>query len=204
MPDLRQHRRATAERGKPGSTAFLFYDEETEAGSLGVPFLLRDQTGECLVDAGQAEVVCNRCQQWNEDGRVFEEWSIRVGDPVHAVGFFMTGGTVAGGHLHLKVAYQLASEQRNPAAFATRYDTNRDGKVDTREAAVARETKRRDEERRLVHQGGVNVLGLSPDGRPFLVVSAGQERISTHYLFLAAVHLGVFFISLGLLALLLV
>ena len=178
--------------------------EETEGGLLGMPFLLRDKTGECLVDASQAEVVCNRCQQWNEDGRGFEEWSIRVGDPVYAVGFFMTGGTDADSHLHLKVAYQIASEQRNPAAFATRYDTNRDGKVDVREVAVARAAKRREEERRLVSQGGVNVLGLSPDGRPFLVFSAGQERISTHYVFLAAIHLGVFFISLGMLALLLV
>jgi hypothetical protein len=116
----------------------------------------------------------------------------------------MTGGPVADSHLHLKVAYQLASEQRNPTVFATRYDTNRDGKVDLREVAVARETKRRDEERRLVHQGGVNVLGLSPDGRPFLVVSAGQERISTHYVLMAAVHLCVFFISLGMLGLLLI
>ena len=96
-----------------------------------------------------------------------------------------------------------ASEQRNPAAFVARYDTNHDGKVDVREVAVAREAKRREEEQRLASQGGVNTLGPSPDGRPFLVVSAGQERVSTHYAFLAAVHLGVFFISLGVLALLL-
>ncbi len=176
---------------------------ETDWGLQGVPFLLRDKTGECLVDAGEAEVVCNRCQQWEEDGRRCEEWSIRVGDPIYAVGLFSTGGTDAEGHLNMKVAYQLASEQRNPAAFAARYDTNRDGKVDTREVAVAREAKRREEERRLANQGGVNTLGPSPDGRPFLVVSAGQERISTHYVFLAAIHLGVFFISLGVLALLL-
>ena len=68
---------------------------------------------------------------------------------------------------------------------------------------MAREAKRREEERRLASQGGVNTLGPSPDGRPFLVVSAGQERVSTHYAFLAVVHLGVFFISLGVLALLL-
>jgi ribosomal protein L37AE/L43A len=176
---------------------------ETEAGSLGVPFLLRDKTGECLVDAGQAEVVCNRCQQWKEDGRTCEEWSIRVGDPIYVVGFFSTGNADAVGHLNMKVAYQLASEQRNPAAFAARYDTDHDGKVDAREVAVARVAKRREEEQRLAHQGGVHTVGPSPDGRPFLVVSAGQERVSTHYALLAAVHLGVFFISLGALAFLL-
>jgi hypothetical protein len=177
---------------------------DTEAGSLGVPFLLRDKTGECLVDAGQAEVVCNRCQQWKEDDRVFEEWSIRVGDPIHVIGFFSTGSADAVSQLNMKVAYELASEQRNPTAFAARYDTNRDGKVDVREVAVARVAKRRDEEQRLTHQGGVHTVGPSPDGRPFLVVSSGQEWVSTRYVFLAAVHLGVFFISLGALALLLI
>lgn len=176
---------------------------EMEAGSLGVPFLLRDKTGECLVDAGQAEVVCNRCQQWKEDERVCEEWSIRVGDMIHVVGFFSTGSTDADGQLSMKVAYDLASEQRNPAAYAARYDTNYDGKVDVREVAVARVAKRREEEQRLTSQGGAHSVGPSPDGRPFLVVSAGQKKVSTHYAFLAAVHLGVFFISLGVLALLL-
>lgn len=177
---------------------------ETDFGSLGVPFLLRDQTGECLVDAGQAEVVCNRCQQWEEDGRICEEWSIRIGDPIHAVGYFSTGGVNAISQLNMKVAYDLASEQRNPAAFAARYDANQDGKVDLREVAGARVAKLGQEERHLARQGGAHTLGPSPDGRPFLLASAEQERVTTHYALLAAVHLGVFFVSLGLLAFLLV
>ncbi len=175
---------------------------ETERGSLAVPFLLRDKSGYCLVDAGQAEVVCDRCQQWKEDGRMCEEWSIRVGDPVHVVGFFSTGGADADSQLSMKIAYELASEQRNSAVFAARHDTNHDGKVDLREVAIARVEMRREEERRLDKQGGVHTVVPSPDGRPFLIISAGQERVSTHYAFLAAVHLGVFFFSLGVLALL--
>jgi hypothetical protein len=175
---------------------------DADWGSFGVPLLLRDQTGECLVDAGRAEVVCTWCQQWEEDDRRCEEWSIRVGDPIHAIGFFSSGGTDGDSQLNMKVAYELASEQRNAAAFAARYDTNGDGKVDVREAAVARGAKRREEEQRLAGQGGPTTLGPSPDGRPFLLSSGGQERVSTHYAFLAVVHLGVFFISLGVLALL--
>ena len=175
---------------------------DTDWGSSGVLFILRDRTGECLVDAGRAEVVCNQCQQWTEDGRRCEEWSIRVGDPVYAVGFFSTGSADGERQLSMKVAYDLAAEQRDPAAFAARYDANHDGKVDGREIAVAREDKRREEERRLASQGGVATLGPSSDGRPFLLFSAGRKRESTHYGFLATVHLGVFFVSLCLLALL--
>ena len=61
-------------------------------GTRSVPFVLRDKTGECLVDPGQAEVVCNRCQSWVKEDIEYQEWSIRVGDPVHAVGYLSSGG----------------------------------------------------------------------------------------------------------------
>lgn len=178
---------------------------EKERGTRGVPFILRDKTGECLVHADRAEIICNLCQQWGDGRHIFEEWSIRVGDPVHAIGHFSTGGADAKAHLDLKVAHGLASQQRDKAAFAERYDTNRDGKVDARELAVAREAARRDEERGHVRQGGVHSLGPSPDGRPFLIIGTGREKeVSTHYWLLAAVHLCIFFLSLGLLAYLMV
>jgi hypothetical protein len=176
---------------------------ETERGSFGVPFLLRDRTGECVVDAGMAEVVCDRCQQWEEDGYLCEEWSVRVGDTVRVVGFFSTGSKEADSQLDMKTAYELAAEQRTGAAFVARYDANNDSRVDTRELAVAREAIRREEADRFELQGGVHALGPSPDGRPFIVISAEQKGVSSHYAFLAAVHLGVFFASLGVLAFLL-
>jgi hypothetical protein len=176
---------------------------ETDRGSFGVPFLLRDRTGECVVDAGKAEVVCDRCQQWEEDEHRCEEWSIRVGDRVRVVGFFSTGSRDANSHLDMKTAYQLAAEERRGAVFVAHYDTNADGRVDARELAVARETTRRKEAECYELQGGVHALGPSPDGRPFLVISAGETGVSGHYAFLAAVHLGVFFGCLGVLAFLL-
>jgi hypothetical protein len=171
-----------------------------DMGELGVPFILRDATGDCLVDATEAEVVCDRCQTWAREAIVFQEWSIRVGDPVYVIGHFSTGGAAAERHVNMKASYALAAQQRDAQAYASRYDLDRDGKVDRREAAVAREAQRREILERYVRQGGVHTLGPSRDGRPFLVIGAGSRSIASRYRRLALAHLGVFFLSLALVA----
>ena len=168
-----------------------------DMGELGVPFILRDATGDCLVDPAEAEVVCDRCQTWAREAIVFQEWSIRVGDPVYAIGYFSTGGAAAERHVNLKASYALAAEERNAQAYAARYDLDRDGKVDRREAALAREAQRREIIERYVRQGGVHTLGPSPDDRPFLVIGAGSRRVASRYRRLALAHLGVFFLALA-------
>ena len=174
---------------------------EHDRGFRGAAFMLRDKTGECLVDAGQAEIVCDRCQEWQDtagNARVkYQEWSIRIGDPVHVIGYFTTGGEAAQAHLNLKAAFAVSAEERDKAAYVERYDTNRDGKVDAQELATARERVRSETMQKHTNQGGTHALGPSPDGRPFLVIGGGQDRAKTHYGLLAFAHLCVFFLSLG-------
>jgi hypothetical protein len=172
---------------------------EVEAGTRSVPFVIRDRTGECLIDHDDAEVVCDRAQGWRSGDVTYKEWSIRIGDPIYAIGHFSTGDAVADDHLNMKVAYVLASEEKNPEAYRSRYDVNADGKVDHAELAAARDAARREAIRRHMAQGGVHVLGKPPDGRPFIIMSAGQEKVAGRYRLYTAAHLVVFLISLGFL-----
>lgn len=173
---------------------------QSDAGERGAPFVLRDATGECVVDPGEAEVICDRCQTWSHDGRVYKEWSIRVGDPVYAIGHFSSGGAAAERHVNMRVSYALAAQERDAGGYVQRYDVNRDGKVDRQEVALARDAHRREVVQQHARQGGVHTLGPSPDGRPFLVIGAGHEHIASRYRRLALVHLCVFFVALGLAA----
>ena len=176
-------------------------DKGGDMGELGVPFILRDATGDCVIDPAEAEIVCDRCQRWaSREGVVFEEWSIRVGDPVYVIGYFSSGGAAAERHLAMKASYALAAEERDRMAYVRRYDVNRDGKVDRNETALARQAQRREIAERYVRQGGVHTLGPSPDHRPFLVIGAGHEHVASRYRRLALAHLLVFFIGLGLAA----
>jgi hypothetical protein len=175
-------------------------DKGGDMGELGVPFILRDATGDCVVDPTEAEVICDRCQTWSRERIVYQEWSIRVGDPVYAIGHFSSGGAAADRHVNMNVSYALAAQERDARGYAARYDLDRDGKVDRREAALAREAQRREILERSVRQGGVHTLGPSPDGRPFLVIGTGPRRIASRYRRLAIAHLCVFFLTLGLVA----
>ncbi len=170
-----------------------------DEGELGVPFILRDATGECLINTEHAEVICDRCETWS-DGlslTLFHEWSIRIGDPVYAIGYFSSDGAAVEAHVNLKVACALAAKERDAEAHVARYDANRDGKVDRQETSLAREALRRDTMQQYAAQGGAHALIRPPDGRPFLVIGADHARIVRRYRLLTLAHLCVFFISLG-------
>ena len=175
-------------------------DKGGDLGELGVPFILRDASGDCVVDPAEAEVICDRCQTWSHERVVYQEWSIRVGDPIYAIGHFSSGGAAAERHVNMKASYALAAQERDAKAYAARYDLDGDGKVDRGEVALAREAQRRDIVERYVRQGGVHTLGPSPDGRPFLVIGASSKRIASRYRRLALAHLFVFFLSLAFVA----
>jgi hypothetical protein len=168
-----------------------------DAGWNGTPFIIRDESGECLVDPADAEVICDRCQAWGAAGVTYSEWSIRVGDPIYAIGYFSTGGARNERQLKRKIGGALRSWQRNATAFLARFDADRDGKVAGAEMAAAREAAGHEVLKQYSLQGGVHTLGLSPDGRPFILISADQGRIRRRYRRLTAVHLFIFFASLG-------
>lgn len=174
--------------------------EDSDSGSRGVPFVLRDKTGECLVDLEQAEVICDRCQSWVKDEMSYQEWSIRVGDLIYAIGYFSSGGKDAERYLLVQAGHTIAAHERDRKDYVARYDADGDGKVERAELAAARETLRRDAEQRYTGQGGVHRLGPSPDGSPFIVLSADPRSPARRYRWLALIHLFIFFAAIVLLA----
>lgn len=169
---------------------------EADRSARGVSFILRDKTGDCVIDPEKAEVICDRCQ----GGYLWQEWSIRVGDTVYAIGYFSSGGEAAERHVNLKTEYTRVAQERDKEAYAARYDTDKDGKVDRQETAVARDALRREAMKEYGGQGGVHTLGPSPDGRPFLIIGANHEDVDSRYRLLTVIHLCVFIASLGVAA----
>ncbi len=162
----------------------------------GVPFMLRDSTGACMVEMEKAEVVCDR--KWGESIGA-EEWSIRVGDTVHVIGHFISGTREAQSQINYAVTHELATQmQRDPAAYVERFDVNQDGKVDALEHDRARNLLVQEKTRaKVINQGGVHRIGPSPDGRPFVVIGADHDRFVIHYRRLALFHLLAFIGALG-------
>ena len=148
-------------------------------------------------DPAEAEVVCDRCQAWSAHRVTYSEWSIRVGDPIYAIGYFSSGGARSEHQLKRRIGGTLRSWQHNAKDFLARFDADRDGKVATQELAEAQEAARHETLQQYSLQGGVHTLGPAPDGRPFILISADQDRIKRRYRRLTAAHLFIFFASLG-------
>lgn len=175
--------------------------ELIESGSHSVPFIIRDHTGECLVHLGKAEVICSTVEWASRENRRYAEWSIRAGDPIYTLGYFLTDATRASGNLDKESNAVLQSWLADPRAFFTRFDANRDGKIAAAELASARDTARGAATQRLIVRGGLNTLTAPPDGRIFYLINTTDERpIAILYSRIAKAHLCAFFFSLAFLA----
>ena len=171
-----------------------------ESGNFGTPFLLRDDTGDCLVDPNEAYVLCDMHDEWVKGNRTYTEWSIRIGDPIYAIGRFSSDALHADGELGKETMVRLRAWLRDPKAFFGRFDANRDGKIAAAELAAAREAAQREAAQYYTAQGGMHTLTAPEDRRPFVLANAAHDQVASHFSALTWVHLGIFFITLGFLA----
>ena len=65
-----------------------------EQGKSEELFLLKDETGHCVIDPDDADVVFSHSKMWHKrhvnPHRRYSEQLIRVGNPLYAIGFFKT------------------------------------------------------------------------------------------------------------------
>lgn len=140
-----------------------------ESKSYGVPFMLRDDTGECLVHPSGAEVNCDTTYRQQKDNRTYSEASIRTGDAIHVIGSFATRATQPDENLEQKTAALLKAWLAEPQDFFKRFDGDGDGRIAAAELAKARSAARAELQQRSVNQGGTHTVRRPQDGRPYLI-----------------------------------
>lgn len=171
-----------------------------EGQEYGTPFLLRDETGDCLVDPNEALVICDTCDQWVSGELTHSEWSIRVGDPVYAIGWFSSNALHDRGELNKETTVRLRSWLRDPKRFFGRFDANRDGKVSAAELAAAREAAHREAAQYYAAQGGMHTLTAPENKAPYIVSNLAHDQVAGEFGAMTHAHLWIFFITLGFLA----
>ena len=179
-------------------------DERTrtiENKAHGVPFVLRDETGECLVHPSGAEVTCDPTDAWEKGRRQYTEAAIQPGDRVYVIGSFSTRATAPDDNLEQKTAALLKSWLAEPQEFFARFDADRDRKIGKEELARARAAARAELTGKSVNQGGLHTLQKPGDGRPFMIVSAHEhDAVVESYANQVKIHLAVLIASIVFLA----
>ena len=185
------------ERYKDTRTGRTRY-RNVESGDSDALFLLNDGTGECIVDPDGAEIRHAVKQTWNGTTARpisgprhtmfglfaryrYEEWLIRQGDPVYAIGHFRTQSAVAGHFDEQAELNELMREwKQDQDLLMQRFDVNKDGRIDATEWEAARRVALKQLRRDLIEQElppGLHVLSRPTDGKPFLISGIAQHKL---------------------------
>jgi len=160
-------------------------------------FLLRDETGSCMVDPDQAEIITKHRDQWEKDGYQYTEWKFIDQDFLYVIGNFRTQG---GSNLEFDTRAELNSllaewKQDMPKLHA-RFDLDENGELDMKEWMLARSAAKREVNKLLREarsQTDFHIIDQPHDGKLFLISNLTPEKLSRRYLFWAWAHLIIFF-----------
>lgn len=183
------------------------------SGRSSIPFLLDDQTGQCIVKPDGAEIVATESTTWygntpwpaagpasrpwlggERDYRYTEE-RIYQHERVYALGDFRSSSADGERDLQAEQAMLLAEWKQDQPALLERFDRDRDGRIDLDEWERAREAARRavlDRVREQVPQATLHVLAKPDGGRLFLLAALPPGDLARRYRRRAAWSFAIF------------
>ena len=173
-----------------------------EQGKSEELFLLKDETGHCVIDPDDADVVFSHSKMWHKrhvnPHRRYSEQLIRVGNPLYAIGFFKTVADIEQQQTRQQVAHLLRQWKQDPGLLLHRFDQNRNNQLDPDEwekARLAAESDVRSEQGLEASEEQLNVM-MSSDvsDQAYILSSEPEAAVIRQYRWRALKSLGVFFV----------
>lgn len=172
-----------------------------DSGESHDSFVLRDDTGDCVVDPEQAEILTQHRDQWHEGDYRYTEWKLIAQDRLYVIGQFRTHG---GSNLEFDTREELnvllAEWKKDMPALHARFDLDNNGTLDMREWMLARSAAKREVTKKMREaqaQVDIHIIGQPRDGKLFLVSNLDPARLSRRFLIWSWAHLVIFFGALG-------
>lgn len=167
-------------------------------------FMLRDDTGMCVVDPERAEIITKHCDSWSVGEYRYTEWKLIQDDYLYVLGEFKTVGGSNTNVTHEELVKQVLTEWKmDNADLLKRFDLDNNGVLDMQEWMLARSAAKREAEKRLDEaraEPDINFMIKPPDGRLFLISNLDQDKLALRYKLWAWAHIVILFGSLGVLA----
>lgn len=171
-----------------------------DSGETSDCFMLRDDTGACVVDPEQAEIITRHHDQWHQGDFRYNEWKFIKNDPLYVIGQFRTYAGALEFDSRAELNALLAEWKKDMPALHARFDLNNDGVLDEKEWMLARQAAKREVAKKLreAHaQPDINIICRPRDGKLFLIGNLTPEKLSRRYLLWAWAHLVIFFGALA-------
>ncbi|MCX4189230.1 hypothetical protein [Methylophaga sp. OBS3] len=149
-------------------------------------FHLRDETGVCIVDPDDADILHAEKRSWHDPinrNRRYQEWFITERHPIYALGWFRSIQTASQQIMREQVSLLLREWKQDFQSLLKRYDRNNDGDISEQEWQLA--VKDANDQIRREHlaqpSDAVHVLGKGPSNKPFILSAEPEWRLLRHY-----------------------
>lgn len=169
-------------------------------GETTASFMLRDGTGECVVQPESAEISTRHREHWTDQGMRYTEWVLIAQDNLRLVGHFRTlGAGTEAFDTRLELSAVLTEWKQDMPRLLARYGSKRDGVLNTdewehvRRDAMAEVLRIRNE---VQMQPETHILSRPADGQLFLISNQPQQHLLRRYLLWSWAHLAIFFAAL--------
>jgi hypothetical protein len=176
-------------------------DWKTEdSGESFDSFLLRDESGVCVIDPEQAEISTRHKECWTVDDHRYTEWTLDLEDRLYVIGEFRTKNCALEFDSRIELNELLAEWKKDMPALHRRFDLNNDGELDEQEWALARQAAKRvvaKNQREITASADMHLIGRPPDGKPYLISNLAPEKLSQRYLLWSLAHLAMLMGALG-------
>ena len=163
-------------------------------------FVLRDETGTCIINPDHAEIHMAHVRHWSNDGCRYRARFLRRGDPLYVIGALETLRAADGDDdRRAEVAHLLREWKRDPAGLRRRFDNDQDGRVSSQEwqSAVAEAQRLVDARQREHHeQPDVNIMRAPGRGLPYILSNRDPGTLARRFQHWAWFHAGMFIAAL--------
>ena len=171
-----------------------------DSGESPDSFMLRDSSGECIVDPEQAEISTIYRDHWNTGDLRYTEWKLLKNDRLYILGEFRTRSGAVEFDSNAELNALLAEWKTDMPALRKRFDLNNDGELDMTEWMLARKAAQREVAKKMREaeaQPELHLISQPRDGKLYLISNLTPEDLSRRYLYWSWAHLLIFFAALG-------
>ncbi|MBK9160104.1 MAG: hypothetical protein IPM27_00790 [Nitrosomonadales bacterium] len=167
-----------------------------DSGESSDSFILRDGSGECVVDPEDAEIVTRHHDRWIEGHYRYTEWKLIQNDSLYALGEFRTRSLGTEFDVRAELNALLAEWKRDLPALHARFDLDNNGELDMTEWMLARRAAQREvakKKREAQAQPDIHIISRPRDGKLFLLSNLTPDKLSRRYLLWSWAHVTIFF-----------
>lgn len=163
-------------------------------------FYLRDDTGICVVDPDDADVLHAEKRAWRDKlnpDRRYREWFLKAGQPLYALGWFNSVQTTSQQLMREQVSLLLREWKQDFQALLKRYDQDKNGDISEQEwqQAVTDANAHVRQQQMTQSTDAIHVLGKGPHRKPYILSALPEQRLIRHYQWQFYLALAGFLIS---------